>query len=239
MSGRSERPETRHAAWARAEAVAARGRSPLARGTYHVLRFLAEALAVAYVSFEVVGRDRLPASGPFIISPVHRSNVDFSLPALMMRRRVRWMAKDSIYVGGPLDRFLYAMGAFPVNRSGLDREALLIAEAVLARGEPLVMFPEGRRKAGQMVEDLYDGPAFMACRQRVPIVPVGIGGSDKAMPIGSRFLRPRKIVVLVGEPIYPDVPVEGRVGRGVVRDLTAQLRDAIQALYDEAQQLAS
>ena len=237
MTRRAE-PDTRHSARARAEDVAARGRTPVAHIAYHVMRFLAELLAVVYVRFEVVGRERLPASGPFIISPVHRSNVDFSLPALMMRRRIRWMAKDSIYVGGPIDRWLYAMGAFPVNRSGVDRDALRIAEAVLAGGEPLVMFPEGRRKAGRLVENLYDGPAFIACRQRVPIVPIGIGGSDRAMPIGSKLLRPHKIVLLVGEPIYPDVPIEGRVGRDVVRDLTAQLRDTIQDLYDEAQQLA-
>ena len=84
-------------------------------------------------------------------------------------------------------------------------------EALLARGEIVVLFPEGRRKDGPVVEDLFDGPAFVACRQRVPIVPVGIGGAERAMPIGSKMVWPRKIVLTVGEPIYPDVPVSGRV----------------------------
>jgi 1-acyl-sn-glycerol-3-phosphate acyltransferase len=96
------------------------------------------------------------------------------------------------------------------------------------------MFPEGRRREGPVVEDLFDGPAYVACRERVPIVPIGIGGSDRAMPIGSKMVLPRKIVVVVGEPIYPEVPLEGRVPRSEVTAFTAQLQERLQALYDDA-----
>ncbi len=74
----------------------------------------------------------------------------------------------------------------------------------------------------------------MACRHRVPIVPVGIGNSDRAMPIGAKWLRPVKLTVIIGEPIYPDVPLTGRVPRGKVAELTEQVRDEVQRLYDDA-----
>ena len=70
------------------------------------------------------------------------------------------------------------MGAFPVNRERPDRRALRNCEEALVHGDPVVMFPEGRRKAGPVVEDLQEGPAWVACRYRVPIVPVGLGRTD-------------------------------------------------------------
>jgi 1-acyl-sn-glycerol-3-phosphate acyltransferase len=142
------------------------------------------------------------------------------------------MGKDSVWKFGALGWLLDHMGAFPVNRERVDRAALRNCEEALALGEPLVMFPEGRRKAGDVVEDLQEGPAWVACRYRVPIVPVGLGNTDRAMPIGARWLRPGKLTVVIGEPIYPDVPVTGRVPRGSVAAVTEQLREQVQRNYD-------
>ena len=214
------------------------GRGPGAGALYRALRALGILLARLYWRLEVHGVERFPATGAYVLSPVHRSNIDFLLPALACPRRVRWMAKDSIFIGGPIERFLRAMGAFPVKRDTVDRASLATCLDVVADGQPLVMFPEGRRREGPVIEELLDGPAFVACRQRVPIVPIGLGGSDRAMPIGSKMILPRKVVVLVGEPIYPDVPLEGRVPRSEVTAFSEQLRDRLQVLYDEAQRLA-
>jgi 1-acyl-sn-glycerol-3-phosphate acyltransferase len=222
----------------RAEATAKRGRSFSARLLFYTLRGIGTGLFKLTFRFEVIGRDRIPASGGFVVSPVHRSNLDFMLPAVAIRRPVRWMAKDSIFKGGWIDTFLYAMGSFPVNRSGVDRSSLLTCEQVVADNEPIVMFPEGRRKAGDTIEALFDGPAYVACHQRVPILPIGIGGSDRAMPIGSKLVYPRKIVLVIGEPIYPDVPLDGRVPRSTVKATTERLHAALQPLYDDARRRA-
>lgn len=222
----------------RVAAVAARGRSRQARWGYWSLRQLMVVVTRLWFRLEVRYPERIPAAGAFVISPVHRSNLDFMLPCAAVRRRIRWMAKGSIFLGGWIDRFLYAMGAFPVDRSGADRVSLMTCRRVVAEGEPIVMFPEGRRKAGPVVEDLFAGPAYVACNERVPILPMGIGGSARAMPIGSTFVRPRKIVIVVGEPIFPDVPIEGRVPRATVDATTERIRVAVQALYEEASALA-
>ncbi len=222
----------------RVDAIARRGRNPLALIGYWALRNTAVFVAKVYFRFEVVHRDRIPAAGSYVISPVHRSNLDFAVPCVAVRRRIRWMAKDSIFLGGWIDRFLYAMGSFPVNRSGVDRESLLACQQVVEEGEPIVMFPEGRRKEGAIVKDLFAGPAYVACRERVPILPVGIGGSARAMPIGQKMIWPRKIVVVIGEPIYPDVAAEGRVPRETIDATTERLRESLQALYEDAQRRA-
>ena len=213
--------------------------SMVARVIYRALWWLAHPVGRLLFRLEVTGRDRVPTSGGCVLAPVHRSNLDFLLAAAACPRRVRWMAKDSIFKGGWIDRLLYGFGAFPVHRDlGADRAALRATEELLRNGEVVVLFPEGRRKEGPVVEEVFDGPAFVASRQRVPIVPLGIGGSASAMPIGKKMIRPRKVTLHLAEPIYPDVPLEGRVPRSSVQATSRQLREAVQRIFDQAQRAA-
>ena len=201
---------------------------------YRILRAVLEGFCRVVWRLSVDGRERLPVTGPFIFSPVHRSNIDFMIAAVSVPRVMRFMGKSTVWKPAWFGRFLDYMGAFPVDRDRVDRTALRNSESALAQGYPVVMFPEGRRKEGLVVEDIQEGPAWVACRLRVPIVPVGFARTDEAMPIGSKMLRPVRIRVVIGEPIYPDVPVTGRVPRGAVAALTEQLRDEVQRYYDEA-----
>jgi len=149
------------------------------------------------------------------------------------------MGKESLWSSRALGWLLTALGGFPVKRGTADREALKAGLACVERGEPLVMFPEGTRQVGPDVAEMFDGPAYVACRTGTPIVPVGLGGTEAAMPKGAKFIRPVKMVMVIGEPIVPPPLKEsGRVSRSGVRDLTARLGGEIQVLFDEAQALA-
>ncbi len=201
---------------------------------YRSVRFMLELWCRAFWRMEVVGRDRLPGSGPFILCPVHRSFIDFAVTGAAIPRIMRFMGKDDLWEVAPLGWFLDQMGAFPVHREKVDRPALRNCEEALHLGDPVVMFPEGRRESGPLVRELHEGPAWLACRHRVPVVPVALGRTDRALPLGAKLPRPVKIRVLIGEPIYPDVPLSGRVPRGAVAALTGELRTAIQGLYDVA-----
>src|SRR5262245_64750914 len=117
------------------------------------------------------------------------------------------MGKDSLWKGQPISWLLSALGGFPVVRGTADREALKRCIAVLEAGEPLVLFPEGERKSGPVVQPLFDGAAYVALRAGVPIVPVGIGGSERGMPKGTKFIRPHRVHAIVGPPIT--LPVAG------------------------------
>jgi len=184
----------------------------------------------------VRGLEHIPTDGPFILSPVHRSNVDTPLVALMGRRTVRFMGKDTMWKFGFSDWFFTSMGGFPVHRGTPDRDALRSCERLLAAGQALVIFPEGTRRSGPVVDELFEGPAYLSAKLQVPIVPVGIGGSEGAMPKGSRGIRRVKISIVVGKPIRPPAPTEsGRVGRKGVRALSEDLRQRLQDLFDEAQ----
>lgn len=205
---------------------------------YGVVRLFLATVGRAWFRLEVHGREHVPRHGAFIVSPIHRSNLDTPMLGVITRRRMRYMGKESLWRSKAGGWFLTALGGFPVERGTADREALRASMAVIERGEPLVMFPEGTRQSGPEIAEMFDGPAYVACRTGTPIVPVGIGGSEAAMPKGARFIRPVKMAIVIGAPLHPPPPTEGgRVSRKAVRQLTAELGESIQALFDEAQAL--
>lgn len=185
------------------------------------------------------GRERIPADGAFILAPVHRSNLDFAIVLICSKRRMRYLAKDSLWKGqGFWAKVFTALGGIPVARGTADRAALTTCIEVLEAGEPLVMFPEGTRQHGPEVKELFDGPAFVQSRTGVPIIPVGIGGSEAAMPKGARIPKPHKVTVVVG-PALPFVEHEGsKAKRAAIRSRTEELRTEIQDLFDQAQSSA-
>jgi 1-acyl-sn-glycerol-3-phosphate acyltransferase len=188
---------------------------------------------------KVVGRENLPETVPYILAPVHRSYIDTLLAAYVTTRRLRFMAKQEVFSRAWSARLFGSLGGFPVRRGTPDREALVMCERALAGGEPVVLFPEGTRRSGPVVEPLFAGPAFVALRANVPIVPVGIGGSDRSMPPGAKWVRPARVAVVIGKPLWPPPPpASGRVPRRAVTELTERLRGELQAVFDQARELA-
>jgi len=208
------------------------------RAFYRTMWTLSYLAAKVLFRVRIVHKERVPTDRPFVLAPIHRSYLDTPVGGMVTTRQLRFLSKESIWnsrLGGWLVTLL---GGFPVERGSADRAALRACEEVLHRGESMVMFPEGTRQYGPVVEaaKMHAGPAFVAARAGVPIVPMGIAGTDRAMPHGARWIRPVKVVIVVGEPIVPPV-VDGRVTRRLVDELTEELRRAIQAAFDEAQDL--
>jgi 1-acyl-sn-glycerol-3-phosphate acyltransferase len=208
-------------------------RSPL----YRVERMLFVTALWAWFRPKVVGREHIPATGPAILAPVHRSFADFGFAAFCTERKLFFMTKDEMWNNKWLGKLLLTVGAFPVHRESADREALQRAEEVLRRGELLVLFPEGTRREGAAVEDLMEGATFLSARTGAPIIPIGIGGSDLAMPKGSAIPKPYTIQLVIGPAIPPPPRTEGgRVSRSAVRAATEALVPQLQAVYDEARE---
>ena len=206
---------------------------------YAVVRAALVGLCRLWFRVRATGTEHVPASGAYILAPVHRSNLDFALVLVCSKRRLRYLAKDSLWKGGGFwAKVFTALGGIPVARGTADREALRTCVEVIEAGEPLVIFPEGTRQLGPEVQDLFDGPAFVQSRTGVPIVPVGIGGSEAAMPKGAKFIKPHKVTVVVG-PALPFEEHEGsKAKRAAIRARTAELRTVLQGLFDEAQRRA-
>ena len=186
------------------------------------------------------GTENIPVEGAFIMAPgAHQSNLDTLAVCMLTRRRLRYMGKDTLWRTRFWDWFFSALGGFPVNRDGADREALRQCFDYAEEGEPVVMFPEGTRHTGPEVAEMHDGPVYVAARAQVPILPVGIGGSARAMPTGSKMVRPTRMSMIVGPPIDPPTGGDGgRVKRSQIRAGTEELREVLQDLFEQAQSLA-
>ena len=219
----------------RAAEPATAGPSGAALVLYRVCRAAVVGVCRTYWRATYEGVEHVPPAGAFVLAPVHRSFIDFGLVAAVTTRRIRYMGKDSLWKVGWFGRFITALGAFPVRRGAADREALRRCMDVIRGGEPLVLFPEGTRRSGPVVQDLYEGAAYVAIRTGVPIVPVGIGGSERALPKGKRLPRPVKVHVVVGPPLAPPQPkASGHPSRRALRELTERLHAEVQRLFDEA-----
>ncbi|HYT39965.1 MAG TPA: lysophospholipid acyltransferase family protein, partial [Acidimicrobiia bacterium] len=215
------------------------GPRPPTRGellAYWFVRALVAGACKLLWRIEIVHPERVPATGACVLAPSHRSYLDTPFLACVTKRRIRFMGKAELWKYGWSATFLSALGGFPVDRAGADRAAMRAAEAALAGREPLGMFPEGTRRSGPVVEDLHHGVAFVAARMGVPIVPIGIGGSERILARGRKLPKLSRVVVIVGEPIHPPARAPGAsVRRGDVATLTEQLREAVQRLFDEAE----
>ena len=206
------------------------------RVAYQFVRFTVTSFCRVWCRMTVEGRENVPTEGLFILAPTHRSILDTPIASGVTHRRMRFMGADKYWKNKAFGRLLTALGGFPVSRGTADREALKRSIAVLEAGEPLVLFPEGERKSGPIVHPLFDGATYIAVKAGVPIIPVGIGGSERAMAKGAKFIRPSKLHVAIGKPIQASTDaMTPKEQRDAARQLTIDLHAELQRLFDVAQ----
>jgi glycerol-3-phosphate dehydrogenase (NAD(P)+) len=180
----------------------------LQRGVNPVIYWIVRALFVpfflVYFRLQRVGREHLPRSGPLLLASNHRSFLDPFVIGTLVRRPVYYMAKRELFEKRWQAWVLNALGAFPVDRGAGDGDAMATARAILARGDCVVVFPEGTRVRPGPLGDPRRGIGRLALETGAPVAPVAVIGSD-AVRRGWR-IRPRKVRLRVGRPLrYPTV----------------------------------
>lgn len=205
------------------------------RIAYFIVRNIVTGFCLLWCRMKVEGRENIPAEGIFILAPTHRSILDTPISSGLTRRRMRFMGADKWWSNKWFGKLLSMLGGFPVSRGTADREALRRCMVLLEGGEPLVLFPEGERKSGPIVQPLFEGATYIASKTGAPIVPVGIGGSEKAMPKGAKFIHPKKLHVIIGSPITVSTAGSSKEQREAMRVATTVLHIELQRLFDLAQ----
>jgi 1-acyl-sn-glycerol-3-phosphate acyltransferase len=205
---------------------------------YKIVRWIVACGSAAAYRVRVKGRDRLPATGGYVLAPSHRSMMDIPFAAWLTPRPLRYMGKASLFEIPVLGWLFRQLGGFEVSRDGTDRKALRDSMAMLQAGEILLVYPEGTRQNGPKIQSLQPGAAYLALRAGVPVVPVGIAGSEEILRNHeSKLPHFKHVAIVVGEPIVGERRESGIVPREQVDALTARLYDALQAALDEAYEL--
>lgn len=201
-----------------------------------IATFLCRVVLRILTRVTIEGLDDLPKDGPLIVVSNHISNADPPLvvgwltPAL--GRQLHVLAKESLFVG-IVGWFLRHNGITPVKSGGSDIEAYRVARQVLDRGEILCIFPEGTRSPTGVMQEPKPGVAMLATRSGMPILPVGVSGSDVFLGRGQRMPRLRtRITVRVGKtftlPLDPSLP-----RRDAMNAASDELMRHIAVLVDE------
>jgi 1-acyl-sn-glycerol-3-phosphate acyltransferase len=182
----------------------------------------------------IQGEEQVPTHGAFIVAPSHRSYLDTPFVSFITRRKIRFMAKEELFANSFGAKLFTALGGIPVKRgSASARTAVKAVQSALEAGEAAAVFPEGTRDHGPTISPLFDGTAYLAVKLGVPIVPVGIGGSEEILASGKKMPRLHKVSVRVGAPISPPADASTRK-RADLAALSDELMKSLQSLFDEA-----
>jgi 1-acyl-sn-glycerol-3-phosphate acyltransferase len=152
--------------------------------------------------FRVENQPRL--AGGYVLAANHASYLDPLLVGVASRRRVTFLMTELVWRSPVMGWFYRFSRTIPVAALGNNREALRAARSVLQQGRVVAIFPEGglSRDGGLLLGS--PGAVSLVLTEAVPIVPVGILGASRALPVGANLPRPHRITVRFGEPISPE-----------------------------------
>jgi 1-acyl-sn-glycerol-3-phosphate acyltransferase len=207
---------------------------PMAMARYVAQRVLLGGVIRSILTVRILGQERLAGlRGSFVVVANHSSHLDAPLIFTTLPRRLaRYLS-----AGAAADYFfdvrwrkgLTALffNAFPIHRSGVDRPASE-ARALLRRGVPLLVFPEGTRSRTGRIGTFKVGAAALASAESVPCVPVAIIGAGAAHPRGSRWPKSGRppVGVVFGDPVF------AAAGESA-GDYMRRVRGEVQRLHDE------
>jgi 1-acyl-sn-glycerol-3-phosphate acyltransferase len=197
---------------------------------YYLGRALFRLFFRLFCRWQVTGAERCPRRGPLILAPNHISYLDPPAAGSAVPQPVWFMAKHELFAIPVLGTILPLVNAFPVRRGTADRTALRRAEALLREGKTVVLFPEGMRHFDGRLGAPELGVAFVALRTRAPVVPVGIVGTDRALPRSALLPRPARVEVRLGPPLtFPDL-YHRPADRSALDEVGRRIMDALREL---------
>jgi glycerol-3-phosphate dehydrogenase (NAD(P)+) len=186
---------------------------------YWTLRALFVSFFLIYFRMRRIGREHLPRHGPLLLASNHRSFLDPFVIGTLIRRPVYYMAKRELFEKRLQAVLLNALGAFPVDRGAGDGDAMETARMILARGDCVVVFPEGTRMRRGPLGEPRRGVGRLALETGVPVAPVAVFGTEQVRR-GWR-IRPRKVRVRVGAPLL--FPRPERTSRALAAGVTERI----------------
>ncbi len=204
---------------------------------YSVVHSVVQPLAKAVWRPTVTGLDHVPRSGPVLLASNHLSFFDSVVIPVVVPRRVVFLAKSDYFTGtgwrGRAQRAWFeGLGMLPVDRDDTSAAigSLATAQDVLGRGDAFGIYPEGTRSRDGRLYRGRTGVAHLALTAGVPVVPVGLTGTERIQPVGSTRPRVVPVTVAFGEPIHTADRWSGVPLGRARRELTDEIMDAIAAL---------
>lgn len=166
----------------------------------HRATFLARRVFEAVFGLRVTGSENIPPHGAILLACNHISDWDPPVLGCGLNRTVHFMAKKELFRGRLMSYFFSHLNAFPLDRRGIDRQAVRTCLDLLARGCAVAVFPEGTRSTDGRQLQPRPGIGLLAVRSGAPILPARICGTDRLL---DSMLRKTRFRVTFGRTIPP------------------------------------
>jgi 1-acyl-sn-glycerol-3-phosphate acyltransferase len=157
---------------------------------------------------DVSGAENVPRSGGLLVVSNHTGTIDPPFTGAHFPRRDLYFMAKSDYFRNRVGRFfIVGYHAFPVVRGTPDRAALRQALDLLAQGHAVLVYPEGHRSPDGCLQRPHAGAGFLAQAAGVPVLPVGVWGTERVLPLGAHW--PRRVPVHLRFGVPAHLPARG------------------------------
>lgn len=176
------------------------------------------------------GVHHVPERGGAILASNHLSYTDHYFLPSVVPRQIFFISKAQ-HFDVPVQRWLFEKwGVIPLKRGEGDNEAMQRSLEILAEGKLFGIYPEGTRSTDGKLHKGRTGVARLALMAKVPVIPVGMIGTDQVLPKGKSMPKLRKVSIHVGAPMHFDEFYGMENDRKVTRDMTDRIMHAIAEL---------
>lgn len=174
----------------------------------------------------ISGRENIPKTGPFLLVSNHQSFLDPLFCGVFLKRRLYFLARDTLFkhrFSGPL---FTSVNAIPVKRGSGDVTAMKNIIAKLKDGCGVCLFPEGTRTIDGKISDLKPGFGLLSRRGNSVVVPVVIDGGFECWPKSQKlFSVGKRITICYGKAISAE-----QVAKMKDKDLAASMTDTLREM---------
>lgn len=179
-------------------------RTPAQRLAYDAFRLMARLIGVWFFRLRVAGREHWPVDGGALVCANHQSHFDPPLVGLTCRRRMNYLARDTLFRLPVLGQLIGFFDAIPIDREGIGLGGLKETLRRLKAGELVLIFPEGTRTSDGEIAPLKPGFISVARRSRVPLIPIAMDGAYQSWPRSAPLPGLGRVAIVIGPPIMPD-----------------------------------
>jgi 1-acyl-sn-glycerol-3-phosphate acyltransferase len=199
---------------------------------YRALRRIIPPMANPYLHVHLEGLEHVPERAPAILASNHLSFLDSIVVPMNVPRPVYFLGKADYWDSWRTRWFFEGTGVVPIKREGegAGDAALATGVEILKRGDLLGIYPEGTRSPDGRLYRGKTGPVRMALEAGVCIIPIGLSGTDQAMPTGSYLPKREQVTIRFGAPLDLSRYRERRDDPFVLRSATDELMFEIMLL---------
>ncbi len=208
---------------------------PVTATFWYLVSRLTNMAALDRFHLDVRGIEKLPKSGPYIISSNHQSYLDPLILAGVLPPsvfgKVFAVGTSEIFGSGFMLRLARSLRIVVVDPDANLIPAMRAGAFGLRQGRPLILYPEGERSIDGTPRIFKKGAAILSIHMQVPIVPVAIEGFYKAWPRNKAFQGFTPLKMVFGDPIIP--PWESDASEAAYEKLTAHLKAKVVEMWEE------